>query len=94
MSRFSKRLTAAGAFLALWLAPAGDAAACSACFGKSNDVMFTSYYIGAAILIGFVLSVFAGIVAFAIRMNRRAARLEQSGPGALPFSSDLPATSK
>lgn len=72
MKRSSRHLAIVSAFFAAWLASAPDAAACSACFGKSNDAMFFSYYVGAFTLIGVVGSVFAGIVSFAIHMNRRA----------------------
>ena len=74
MSRFLQRFATA-AVAAAFLATAADASACAACFGKSNDKMFTGYIVGAVILIGFVCTVFVGIVAFGIHMNRRASRV-------------------
>ena len=81
------RLLAAAALTALWLGSVADASACAACFGKSNDVLFKSYYVGAAMLIGFVSCIFVGIVTFAVHMNRRA---RHSGP----TSSETAATPK
>ena len=93
MKRSRRQIIAAAALLAVWLASAADASACSACFGKSNDAMFFSYYVGAFTLIGVVLVVFAGIVSFAIHMNRRAAQ-SNAGLSALEGAPEPSATAK
>lgn len=93
MNRPLHRLVAGLVLPALLLGSASRASACAACFGKSNDAMFTGYVVGALVLIGFVCSVFVGIVAFGIYMNRRA---KLAPPLNLedPSSADLIATSK
>jgi len=91
--RLFHRLIAALALTACWLASAPEASACAACFGKSNDAMFTGYIVGAMVLIGFVCSVFVGIIAFGIHMNRRAKSAAMPA-GDEPGSPDLFPTSK
>ncbi|MBI3882286.1 MAG: hypothetical protein HY301_19790 [Verrucomicrobia bacterium] len=60
--------------VAVILGAAPDASACAACFGKSNDRMFDSYFIGAMALIGLIVMVLATISAFFIYLARRAAK--------------------
>lgn len=64
------------ALVAWFLAAATDASACSACFGKSNDRMFDSYFIGAVVLVGLISMVLATIAGFFVYLARRAAHFE------------------
>jgi hypothetical protein len=93
VNRLVQKIVAALALVALWLGFVPDAAACAACFGRSNDAMITAYYIGGAVLVGVVLAVFGGIVAFGIHMNRRSAQ-QAAAPEDLTESAALTATSK
>jgi uncharacterized membrane protein len=64
------------AFVAAFLVGITEASACSACFGKSNDRMFDSYFIGAVVLVGLIALVLATIAGFFFYLARRAARFE------------------
>lgn len=68
------------------LAGVADASACAACAGKSNDAMFTAYFVGAISLIALVLTVLGAIIGFFIHTARRASRLAAvpSSPANLP----------
>lgn len=59
-----------------------SAAACAACFGKSNDAMAQGMNMGIFALLAVIGSVLIGVASFAIFLARRAARFADSHPSA------------
>jgi hypothetical protein len=57
-----------------WFIAPRSVEACAACFGKSDDAMARGMNMGIFSLLVVILSVLAGITAFAIFLARRAAR--------------------
>ena len=60
------------------------AAACAACFGKSNDAMAQGMNMGIFALLFVIGSVLVGVASFAIFLARRAARFPVIQPSAAP----------
>lgn len=58
------------------------AAACAACFGKSNDAMAQGMNMGIFALLFVISSVLIGVASFAIFLARRAARFPVAQPSA------------
>lgn len=59
-----------------------SAAACAACFGKSNDAMAQGMNMGIFALLAVIGSVLIGVASFAIFLARRAARFAVPQPSA------------
>lgn len=66
------------ASLALLLA-GRDALACATCYGASDSPLAKGMNWGILVLLGFIGSVLAGIVAFFVHVGRNSARLSASG---------------
>jgi hypothetical protein len=60
-----------------------SAAACAACFGKSNDAMAQGMNVGIFALLVVIGSVLIGVASFAIFLARRAARFPIAQPSAV-----------
>jgi hypothetical protein len=59
-----------------------SAAACAACFGKSNEAMAQGMNMGIFALLAVIGSVLIGVASFAIFLARRAARFAVPQPSA------------
>jgi len=68
------------AFAAAWAVSPQTAAACSACFGKSDSAMAKGMNMGILALLAVVLFVLSGFAAFLIYLVKRAAQMENAPP--------------
>lgn len=76
MKRIAKTIVAAG-LTGLWTS--SQALACATCYGASDSPLARGMNWGIMVLLGFIGSVLAGIVAFFIHVGRNSAKLAAAG---------------